>query len=218
MAVLDRNKRHHGSLISIFLVTCSLLLLASSVYARDVSFAWTPNQDPVTGYKLYYKTGSNPADPFVGTGINQGASPITIGNTSTFTVTGLSDNETYQFALTAYNASGESGYSEIVTISPLAAKNVSFAWTPNTTPVTGYKLYYKRGGAAEPPFDGQGLIEGNSPILIGNVAATTVTGLDPDQTYHFALTAYTASGESGYSQIVTISGAPIPIILNIRLQ
>ncbi|MCB2173735.1 fibronectin type III domain-containing protein [bacterium] len=218
MAVFDRTKRFTSAPIHMFLMVCSLLLLAAPLYARDVSFAWTPNQDPVTGYRLYYKTGSDPADPFTGIGINEGNSPIAVGDTSSFTVTGLSDTETYQFALTAFNDTGESGFSEIVTISPLNTKDVSFAWTANPAPVTGYKLYYKRGGEAAPPFDGQGLIEGDSPIMVGNDTTATVTGLDPEDTYHFALTAYDASGESDYSEIVTISGVPAPVILNIRLQ
>lgn len=102
--------------------------------------------------------------------------------------------------------------------SPAHAKDVTFAWSANTEPITGYKLYYKTGGDASGPFDGTGLIEGNSPILIDNVTTITVTGLSDTETYHFALTAYNDEDESVFSEIVTVMQDPVPVILNIIKQ
>jgi len=95
-----------------------LLLLPGQSYAKDVTFEWTANPEPFIGYKLYYKTGGDNTPPYDGIGLNEGDSPIPIDKVTTYTVTGLSDTETYQFALTAYDDSGESGYSLIVTVTP----------------------------------------------------------------------------------------------------
>jgi hypothetical protein len=107
-------------------------------------------------------------------------------------------------------------------------KDVSFQWTANPEPLTGYKLHYKAGASSTLPFEGTGLSNNlglveDSPILIDKATTYTVTGLLPDETYHFALTAYNDTGESGYSAIVTVfpdspdSPQLIPTILNIMM-
>lgn len=109
---------HPANLTKLALLCLSLLLLPIQSYARDVSFEWTAVSEPTTGYKLYYKTGENSNPPYTGTGLTQGASPITITNSTTYTMSGLSPDETYHFVLTSYNDAGESGYSRIISILP----------------------------------------------------------------------------------------------------
>ena len=98
------------------------------------------------------------------------------------------------------------------------AMDVSFTWTANLEPITGYKLYYKKGVDSAPPYQGTGFPEGNAPILLGNVTTYTVTGLSPNETYHFVLTAYNEVEESVYSTLVTVSTVPTPIINNISIK
>jgi len=102
---------------NVFIILCILISPIPSI-AMDFSFEWEANPEPVTGYKLYYKVGENSERPYEGTELNEGASPITVGKVTTYTVTGLSPDKTYHFALTAYNDDGESGYSSVVTVSP----------------------------------------------------------------------------------------------------
>ncbi len=69
-----------------------------------VTFTWTANQDGATGYKIYAGTAT-------GT-YNLSNSPRDVGNvTESYfdVVTGF--NAPLYFALTAYNATGESGFS-----------------------------------------------------------------------------------------------------------
>ena len=112
----------------------------------------------------------------------------------------------------------------LLTAAPAFAKDYTFTWTANPEPVEGYKLYYKKDGAAAPPFDGTGATAGASPIDVGKVTTYTVTGLEDNATYHFALTAYSGSEESGYSAIVTVNPAaalitaPAPQLLNIKVK
>ena len=101
------------------------LLTAAPAFAKDYTFTWSANPEPVEGYKLYYKKDGAAAPPFDGTGATAGASPIDVGKVTTYTITGLEDNATYHFALTAYSGSEESGYSAIVTVNPAAASNTA---------------------------------------------------------------------------------------------
>lgn len=202
----------------ILILAACLLCLPANVLAKDVSFVWSANQEQVTGYKLYYKTGTDLSEPYHGVGLAQGDSPIIVGDVSTYTVTGLADDENYQFVLTAYNDYGESEYSAVVTIPGSApeTKSVSFTWSPNQDAITGYKLYYEIGENFQGRFDGTGLQQGDSPIMLDTATSLLVTGLAADQTYHFALTAVNESAESEFSEVVTIRSEPVPVIINIQ--
>jgi hypothetical protein len=72
----------------------------------------------------------------------------------------------------------------------LAASALTLAWDPNTeADLTGYKIYY---GTRSGGYD--------FAIDVGNVTRYTVTGLEPETRYYFALTAYDTSGnESDFS-------------------
>ena len=111
----------------------------------------------------------------------------------------------------------------LLAAAPAFAKDYTFTWTANPEPVEGYKLYYKKDGAAAPPFDGTGATAGAAPIDVGKVTTYTITGLDDNATYHFALTAYSGSEESGYSEIISVptnattTTAPAPKLLKIQI-
>lgn len=111
---------HQSHLIKLLLMCLTILLFPAQSHARDGSFSWAANPDPLVGYKLYYKTGNDKEAPFNGTGLNEGDSPIIVGKITTYTVTGMSPNETYHFTLTAYNDTEESGFSDTVTFTPIA--------------------------------------------------------------------------------------------------
>jgi hypothetical protein len=97
-------------------------------YAKDVTLGWDANTEPdLAGYKVYYKTGSS-GEPYNGTGADQGPSPRTLSvgslgdpNNPAYTLTGLDDNETYYFVVTASNDEGfESDYSnEVLGTTPM---------------------------------------------------------------------------------------------------
>ncbi len=86
---------------------------------------------------------------------------------------------------------------------------VTLSWDASpTASVTGYKVYYQQNDPT-PPLNGVGAVEGTSPIDVGNVLTTTITGLQDNTNYYFTLTAYDASGyESSYSNIVSSGWMP----------
>ncbi|MEW6382104.1 MAG: Ig-like domain-containing protein [bacterium] len=84
-------------------------------YTMDVTLEWSENSEPdIAGYKIYYSTGSA-GSPYDGTGAVEGNSPIDAGKVTSYTLTGLSDTQSYRFAVTAYDTQGlESEYSNEV--------------------------------------------------------------------------------------------------------
>jgi len=80
--------------------------------------------------------------------------------------------------------------------------DIGLEWDPNSEPeLAGYRLYY-------------GIESGNyaSSVDVGNKTNVTLSNLEYDTIYYFAVTAYTASGvESGYSaELAHMEPAPDP--------
>lgn len=93
------------------------------------------------------------------------------------------------------------------------ARSVTLAWDANTEPdIAGYKVYYRSGSSAAPPFNGTGAAQGSSPVDVGKVTTVTIGGLADGETWHFAVTAYNSAGfESGFSESVS---SPSPVVVN----
>ena len=85
------------------IVVCIIVgLIASNALAAQVTLAWDPNtESDLAGYRVHYGTASGSY-----------TSHTDVHNVTSYTVTGLTAGQTYYFAATAYDASGnESGYS-----------------------------------------------------------------------------------------------------------
>ena len=86
--------------------------------------------------------------------------------------------------------------------------SVTLGWSANNeSGLASYKIYYKTESEA-PPYDGMGLTEGNSPIVVSLFKLKnpqnpefTIHGLNKDKTYFFTITAYDNRGrESDFSK------------------
>ncbi len=82
-------------------------------------------------------------------------------NVTTHTNTGLTANTTYAYRVRAYNASGNSAYSNCASAKtalsgtpnaptnlrqrPLSESQIKLTWTDNSTDETGFKIYRKKG-------------------------------------------------------------------------
>jgi len=90
---------------------------------NNVKLKWFFNQEnDLKGYKLYYGTKSN---YYFSTDANEGKSPIDIGLTDKFTISGLKNSFIYYFTITAYDDdehAHESDFSEEVYIRPYLIK------------------------------------------------------------------------------------------------
>jgi hypothetical protein len=171
-------------------------LIYADAGSSVVSLKWQPSLN-AAGYKVKYGTTSGSY-----------TNTIDVGNVLNKNVTGLTSGATYYFAVTAYNATGESGVSNqaAATLSapsaPLARRayaetngNVAVEWQ-SVPGATGYKVKY-------------GTAAGSYPNVVdaGNNVGQLVTGLTPGTTYYFVVTAYNGAGESGNSSMLTAAAA-----------
>jgi len=91
--------------------------LQATVNDSSVTLSWDaiPSTTAGYGYKVYYDTDAS-GPPYNGVGFDQGASPIDVGDTTNYTLTGLSSGW-YYWGVTAYDTHGmESWYSNEVAI------------------------------------------------------------------------------------------------------
>ena len=91
-----------------FCLVLGILLFSAWARAEQVTLAWDANTEPdLAGYKIHYGNASGSY-----------SAHIDVHNVTTYPVTGLEAGQTYYFAATAYDASGnESGYSNQVSYS-----------------------------------------------------------------------------------------------------
>ena len=94
-----------------FLGIFVLLIFLIGFYsnALGATLSWTASTGEVTGYHLYYSTTEGEYAQFVDVGKDISYSTDSLS---------LEEGTTYYFVVTAYNSSGESGYSNIVSWSP----------------------------------------------------------------------------------------------------
>ncbi|MBI5415287.1 MAG: fibronectin type III domain-containing protein, partial [Candidatus Omnitrophica bacterium] len=160
---------------------------------KQVTLTWAAAAG-ATGYKIYYGTTSR----VYGT-------PVSVGNLTSFTLTGLVNGTAYYFTVSGTNTSGESIRSNEMSATPvtlLAAPvlnvptagngQVSLSWS-TVAGATGYKVYYSTASGqylAIPPVDA------------GGATTATVTGLTNGTMYYFTVSAVNAGGESRKSNEV----------------
>ncbi len=205
------DKIQNNRNISRRFVACCIMLACLFVtplaFAKDFSFTWSANPEPVEGYRLYYKIDGAAVLPFDGTGSLQGPSPINVGKQTAFTITGLEDNKAYYFALTAYNGIEESGFSEIISVV-----------APEVAPVAVIVTISQEGQVPfSVNFDGTsstGTISSYSWAFGDGESATGSTASHIYQfsgTYTATLTVTTISGLSHQTSIsITVTNPPLP--------
>jgi chitodextrinase len=198
-----------------FCIAMACLFATTDTFAKDYSFTWSANPEPVEGYKLYYKKGGTPGAPFDGADATQGPSPITIGNQTTFTISGLDENATYYFALTAFNSTEESGFSNIVAVNVSSTDTTS----PTPVPLTAVISPLNQSGVVpfELVFDGS---QSTGAIINyewtfgdgGTATASTVShSYQTAGTYTATLTVKDGTGSTQQSSISITVTAPDPV-------
>lgn len=134
--------------------------------------------------------------------------------TSPWEVKALKNGATYAFALNAMNSAGESGLGAVQTAAPQAAPvnspaidsatggngRVTFTWA-SLPEALGYVLYYRAGST----------VDKTGTRITGIYSPYALTGLANGTQYAFAITALTAAGETGLSNIVTVTPQAPPV-------
>jgi hypothetical protein len=161
---------------------------------QSVTLGWTPSSG-ATRYQVWRRTGTEPY------AVISPASPEVTG--LTYTDTGLANDTTYEYVVTAVNGFGESESSNALSATPQAPtvtepptnltatgarKKITLSWTQSTTPgVTLNRIYRSSNGS------NYSLLKQIAAAAAYSDPATTGT------TYYYCVTAVSANGESAPS-------------------
>ena len=110
VVVADTNDNSSGTTVQTVPAAPSDLTV-TGVTSNSVSIAWTDNSSDEDGFKIDWCTGANCTDFQLLATMPAGVNNITQW--------GLSKNRTYKYRVCAYNASGDSGYSNTVAATTL---------------------------------------------------------------------------------------------------
>jgi hypothetical protein len=124
--------------------TCLILITALVLFPFDsvaqIKLAWDPNTEPdLVGYRVYYGKASRTY-----------GTPIDVGNITTYTLTGLTSGQTYYIAVTSYDPSNESDYSNEVSGTANDFETISSPGVLSgpTSGVPGGSCTYTTGGSS----------------------------------------------------------------------
>ena len=175
--------------------------------SNSVSLAWNSVPD-ATGYQVQYRTATG----------GQWSSVNVSVEGMTATVSLLAANTEYEFRVRAVNDGNESDWSELVPPVRTDSDSIDFqstahthnsvTFTWNTLPnLIGYTLQYRKW--TDPVFTTW------TPAPGAHETSATITGLEPETTYEFMLTATSRSGSAVALTIETTLGIPAtPTILS----
>ena len=179
-------------------------LTATAVSSSQINLSWVDSDATEQGFKIECCTGA---------GCSNFAQIATVGaNVTSYANTGLTASTSYSYRVRAYNAAGDSGYSNTASAVTQAApalpapptnlaatadskSQIRFAWTDNATNEDGFRIERCKGSTCT---------NFAQIATVGpNVTAYPNTGLNANTTYRYRVRAYNASGTSAYSNVVS---------------
>ncbi|XP_048786946.1 receptor-type tyrosine-protein phosphatase delta isoform X8 [Lagopus muta] len=181
----------------------------------SILLSWTPpRSDTISSYELVYKDGEHGEEQRVST-----------EPTTSYRLQGLKPNSLYLFRLAARSPQGlgastaeisartmqsiPSGPPRKVEVEAVNSTAVKVSWrspVPNKQhgQIRGYQVHYVRMENGEPR--GQPMLK---DIMLADAQEMIISGLQPDTTYSFTVTAYTTKGDGARSKpkLVSTTGA-----------
>ncbi len=179
-------------------------LVATGRSQTEINLSWTDQADNETGFMIEIRPASDSAFTVIDT---------TAANATAYSSTGLKANTRYTFKVVAYNAAGNSAYTNeasavtlpdvLLAATDLAAtvlsqRTISLTWTDNANNEDGYKVERSTAG---------GVFE-TIVTLPANVTSYKETNLVASTSYTYKATAFTSTREtSSVEETVTTAAA-----------
>lgn len=200
---LKSGKRNF--LICILVAVVFAFGMVTASHAVTVALQWGASEGS-TGYRVYYQADSATL-PLSGSGATQGNAPIDVSNQTSATISGLDPAHSYHFAVTAYNALGESSFSNVVSVPEMTSPVTSISYPSNNASVSGTVAITASAsdnvGVSSVGFYVNGVLQGtdtSTPYTYSWNTSSLTAG-----TYTLTARAYDAAGNNGDSGAVTVS-------------
>lgn len=173
-------------------------LSATAISSTSIDLAWTDNADNEDGFKIERSTN----------GVNFSQITTTDANTSSYTDSNYAAGTTYYYRVCAYNASGNSNYSNIasattsqtnpeapdnLTATALKRAKIRLNWADNSSNETGFKIERSTSSAPWTQITTVG----------ANVTTYTDSKLTVGITYSYRIQSYNSAGNSAYSNVTS---------------
>jgi len=177
-------------------------LAAAAVSSSRIDLTWTDNADNESGFKIERCTGAGCSD-FV--------QVATVGADATsYSNTGLAPSTRYSYRVRAYNATGDSAYSNTasaetpatppppaaptdLSATAISKSQINLAWTDKASNEDGYTIERCKGSTCTN--------FAQIAAVGANVTSFANTGLARNTAYSYRVRAYNAGGASDYSNI-----------------
>jgi hypothetical protein len=182
---------------------------AASALSSDppsVNLRWVDKSDNEAGFKIQRATNTK---------FTAGLTTFTVGaNVTTYTDTAVLSKTKYYYRIKAYNAIGDSAYTKVIKVTTagqlpaaptnlatgtVTEKSVVLTWTDNATNETGFKIQRSTNAA---------FTKGVTTTTVKKPNLTTRTmSIGRNKTYYCRVAAYNKSGNSEWSNVVTMTTA-----------
>jgi fibronectin type 3 domain-containing protein len=181
-------------------------LVAAAVSGTQVNLTWADNATNESGYKIERSTDGMTFYPLAGTGVNG----------TRYSNTGLTAGKKYYYRVFAYNAGGNSAYSNVASAvtgttptNPLAAPTnlaavaagstqINLTWADNATAETGYRIERSADGVTFTFLANAG----------ANATSYSHAGLAASQKVYYRVQAIGSGANSGFSNTANATTAP----------
>ena len=180
-------------------------LSATAVSSSQINLAWTDNSNNETGFKIERST-----DGVTFTQVG------TVGsNVTTMSDMGLSPATIYYYRVKAYNAEGDSPYSNTantttpplppappssLSASAVSSSQINLSWIDNSNNETGFKI--------ERSPDGLNFVQ--IALVSANVTTYSDVGLPAATLYYYRVRGTNSGGDSAYSNVSSAMTLPPP--------
>jgi hypothetical protein len=167
--------------------------LTAALIGSQIKLSWQDANEKESGFKLERKAGTGTYQLLATLGLNA----------TSFSDANISSGITYTYQVKAYNASGESDYSNEASVPVPLARNVRLSANPTTQSITAgqsasYTIELERTNFAGPV-----------DLAVSGLPAGATAGFNPDPTAGNSsiLTVNTVAGTAAGTSVLTISGS-----------
>jgi uncharacterized protein len=174
-------------------------LAVTAISSSQVELTWEDNSDDENGFIIERKRSDGSYLQIATVGKND----------TNYTNTGLSSDTKYSYRVRAYNSTGNSAYSNEVSITtgyvpdppsslkttPVSSSSIALTWEDNSDDENGFKIERKKSGGSYSQIKTVGK----------NITAFTDTGLTKNTKYYYRVRAYNSSGNSAYTGEVDVT-------------